>query len=199
MIQDGMNQVPHDLTQLLRRGREGDQVAIDLAIPEIYDELRRLSAKFLGRQGEEQTLRPTALVHEAYLRLVGRSHSEPRDRSHFFRLAATVMRQILIDHARARTARKRHGGYLRVDFNDALLYSDAKSGLLIALDDALKELAEVDRRKAKILELRYFSGMSVDETADALGLSIATIGRETRYAEAWLRRALESEHAPVSP
>ena len=189
---------PSDLTQLLRRGREGDQAAIDEAMPRVYEELRRLSSILLRNQEGGQTLQPTALVHEAYLRLVDRSHAEPRDRTHFFRLAATVMRQILVDHARAKAAKKRFGGHVRVDFNDALQYSDAKAGLLVALDDAMNELAILDERKAKILELRYFSGLTVEETSEALGLSPATVGRETRYAEAWLRRTLECD-AVVAP
>jgi RNA polymerase sigma factor (TIGR02999 family) len=177
------------LTKLLRQGRQGDQTATDLAMPLVYQELRRLAGSYLrGQPGN--TLQPTALVHEAYLRLVDRASADWRDRAHFFRLAATIMRQILVDHARTKAAAKRGGGSGRVDFKDTLNYSDDKAGDLVALDDALRDLAEFDGRKARIIELRYFGGLSLEETAEALGVSVATVGRETRYAEAWLRREL---------
>ena len=177
------------LTQLLRRGRQGDQAATDLAMPLVYQELRRLAASFLrGQPGH--TLQPTALVHEAYLRLVDRASADWQDRAHFFNLAATIMRQILVDHARSKAAVKRGGRRARVDFKDTLNYSDEKAADLVALDDALQGLAAFDERKARTIELRYFGGLSVEETAETLGVSIATVGRETRYAEAWLRREL---------
>jgi RNA polymerase sigma factor (TIGR02999 family) len=155
----------------------------------VYRELKRVAAGYLrGQPGH--TLQPTALVHEAYMRLVERSSSDRKDRVHFFNLAATIMRQILVDHARTKVAAKRGGGLVRVDFKDTLNYSDDKAADLVALEDALQGLAAFDERKARTIELRYFGGLSVEETAEALGVSIATIGRETRYAEAWLRREL---------
>ena len=178
------------LTQLLRRGREGDRTAIDQVMPLVYHELRRLAASYLRNQATGHTLQPTALVHEAYLRLVDRSLSDWKDRAHFFNLAATIMRQILVDHARAKVAAKRGGRQVRVAFSETLNYSDEKAGDLVALDDALKELAAFDERKARTIELRYFGGLNVDESAETLGVSSVTIGRETRYAEAWLRRKL---------
>lgn len=178
------------LTQLLRRGRLGDQAAIDQVIPVVYQELRRLAASHLRNQSYNQTLQPTSLVHEAYLRLVDRSQSEWRDRAHFFHLASTIMRQILVDHARSKLADKRGGRQARVEFNEAVICSNEKARDVVALDDALKALAATDERKARVLELRYFGGLSVEETAETLGISTATIGREVRYAEAWLRREL---------
>ena len=159
-------------------------------MPLVYHELRRLAAAYLRNQTTGHTLQPTALVHEAYLRLVDRSQSDWKDRAHFFNIAATIMRQILVDHARAKVAVKRGGGNAKVEFKDTLNYSDEKAAELLALDDALRGLAAVDERKARVIELRYFGGLSVEESAETLGVSIATIGRETRYAEAWLRREL---------
>jgi RNA polymerase sigma-70 factor (ECF subfamily) len=178
-----------NVTRLLRRGREGDPAAIDQVMPLVYQELRRLAASYLRNQASGHTLQPTALVHEAYLRLMG-SESDWNDRAHFFNLAATIMRQILVDHARTKVAGKRGGGHAKVEFKDTLNYSDEKAADLIALDDALRSLETVDKRKARVIELRYFGGLSVEESAEALGVSIATVGRETRHAEAWLRREL---------
>jgi RNA polymerase sigma factor (TIGR02999 family) len=180
-----------NLAQLLARSRQGDQAAIDQTIPIVYQELRRLAASYLRSQPYRHTLQPTSLVHEAYLRLVDRSHREFQDRAHFYRLAATVMRQILVDHARTKIAAKRGGGQIRIEFNEALNYSDEKAVDVLVLNEALEALAAVDERRARVIELRYFGGLSVEETAEALGSSIATIGRDTRYAEAWLRRELQ--------
>ena len=178
------------MTQLLRRGRQGDRAAVDGVMPLVYQELRRLAASYLRNQAAGHTLQPTALVHEAYLRLVDRSQSDWKDRAHFFNIAATIMRQILVDHARAKLAVKRGGRQVRVAFRDTLNYSDEKAADLVALDDALTELAAFDERKARTIELRYFGGLNADESAETLGVSAVTIGRETRYAEAWLRRKL---------
>jgi RNA polymerase sigma factor (TIGR02999 family) len=145
----------------------------------------------LRNQAPGNTLQPTALVHEAYLRLVDGSASDWQDRAHFFNVAATIMRQILVDHARSKVAAKRGGGRAKVEFQETLNYSDEKAADLVALDDALKGLAAFDERKARTIELRYFGGLSTEETAETLGISVATVGRETRYAEAWLRRELQ--------
>ena len=179
-----------EMTELLHRGTEGDKSATDRVMPLVYRELRRLAASHLQRQATGHTLQPTDLVHEAYLRLVRPASVAWQDRAHFFKLAATIMRQILVDHARAKVAVKRGGPRAKVDFKDALNYCDEKAADLVALDDALHGLAGFDERKARIIELRYFGGLSVEETAETLGVSIATVGRETRYAETWLRRAL---------
>ena len=183
---------PSNLTQLLRRGREGDRDAIDSLLPLVYQELRRLAGSYLHSQNPGHTLQATALVHEAYLRLADRSQPEWQDRAHFFSVAATIMRQILVDHARTKCAGKRGGGGVKVEFNEGIDYSDEKAGELIALDDALKALAAIDERKARALELRYFGGLSVEETAEVMGISVATVGREVRFAEAWLRNELSA-------
>ena len=159
-------------------------------MPVVYQELRRLAGSYLKNQTPSQTFQPTVLVHEAYLRLAGRELPELQDRAHFFRLAAGIMRQILVDDARSRHAKKRGAGLAPVEFSDSLEYSSEKAANLIALDDALKALEHVDERKARAIELRYFGGLSLEETADALGISPATVGRETRFAEAWLRREM---------
>jgi RNA polymerase sigma factor (TIGR02999 family) len=160
-------------------------------MPLVYRELRRLAGSYLRNQAPGNTLQPTALVHEAYLRLVDGSASDWQDRAHFFNVAATIMRQILVDHARSKVAAKRGGGRAKVEFQETLNYSDEKAADLVALDDALKGLAAFDERKARTIELRYFGGLSTEETAETLGISVATVGRETRYAEAWLRRELQ--------
>jgi RNA polymerase sigma factor (TIGR02999 family) len=178
-------------TELLRRGGQGDKAATDQVMPLVYQELRRLAASYLRAQSPGHTLQPTALVHEAYLRLVARASADWNDRAHFFNLAAGIMRQVLVDHARAKVAAKRGGASAKVEFNDTLNYSDEKAADLVALDNALQGLAAFDERKARVVELRYFGGLTVEEIAGTLGVSVATVGRETRYAEAWLRRELE--------
>lgn len=157
--------------------------------PVIYQELRRLAASYMRRQPASHTLQPTALVHEAYFRLAG-SHFECRDRGHFFRTAACAMRQILVDHARSRSASKRGGQVQRVEFDEFSLPINGREILLIRLDDALGALARSDPRKAQIIELRYFGGLSIEEVAQTLDISTATVGREVRYAETWLSRQL---------
>ena len=195
---DPVASTPETLTRLLRLGRQGDQAAVDQVLPFVYKELRRLAATYLRGQSSSQTLQPTDLVHEAYLRLVDRSTANWKDRAHFFNLAAAIMRQILVDHARGKASQKRGGGpraplppdFASNGFQNTLEYSDAKAAALVALDDAMRSLAMIDERKARTLELRYFGGLSVEETAEVLGVSVATVGRDTRYAEAWLRREL---------
>jgi RNA polymerase sigma-70 factor, ECF subfamily len=187
------------LTELLRRGSQGDQAAMDQVIPLVYQQLRRLAARHLWKQPPDHSHQPTSLVHEAYLRLVDRSQAEVRCRTHFFNLASTVMRQVLVDHARARLASKRGGHQIRVEFEEALVASNEKARDVVALDEALKALAALDERRARVLELRYFGGLSIEETAETLGVSTATIGREARYAEAWLRRELQSSGAAARP
>jgi RNA polymerase sigma factor (TIGR02999 family) len=177
--------------QLLRQSRAGDRAALDQLLPLVYDELRRLAGAFLRMQTPGHSLQATALVHEAYLRLAGQSEPDWQDRAHFLSLTATIMRQILVDHARTKCAVKRGGGRARVDFQKLLEYSDEKASDLVELDDALKALAAFDERKARTLELRYFGGLTVQETAEVMGISVPTVGREMRYAEAWLRRELQ--------
>ena len=160
-------------------------------MPVVYQELHRIAASCLQGQGSH-TLQPTALIHEAYLRLAGRAAAELSGRRHFYVLAATIMRQILVDHARAHLREKRGGGAHRIAFEEAFVYTDDRPAQLVALDDALTTLAQFDQRKSRILELRFFAGLSVEETSEALGISIATTGRESRLAQAWLLSELSS-------
>jgi len=162
-------------------------------LPLVYQELRRIAGAYLRSQRPGHTLQPTALLNEAYIKLAG---AEPHDwsgRTHFFATAAAIMRNILVDHARSRQAEKRGGGVTPVPLDLAIDRAAEKPADLIALDDALKALASHDERKARVLELRYFAGLSVEETAEAMGLSVATVGREARFAAAWLRREMLGE------
>jgi RNA polymerase sigma factor, TIGR02999 family len=179
-----------DVTALLRAWNAGDSSALDLLIPVVYDELRRQAARHLRRQPEGHSLRATALVHEAYLRLAGSPGSVWQSRAHFFAVAGHVMRAVLVDHARARQAAKRGGDGLRVTL-DNVAHSDASDGVdILALDAALARLSEVDPKKCRIVELRYFTGLTIEETAEALEVSPATIKREWTAARAWLKREL---------
>jgi RNA polymerase sigma factor (TIGR02999 family) len=157
----------------------------------VYYELRRQAAHYLRHQMPGHTLQPTALVHELYLRLISRSQPDWQDRAHFFGAASTIMRQILVDHARARHAAKRGGPQVRVEFIETLEYSDERAADLLALDQALTEMAAFDPGKARALELRYFGGLTMEEMAEVLGVSISTVRRDIRSAEAWLRRELQ--------
>lgn len=179
-----------EVTRLLIEWKQGNQAAVDLLVPLVYDELRRLAESYLRDERSAATIQPTALVHEAYLRLVGQNLPDWESRSHFFGVAAHLMRQILVDHARRSKSAKRGGGAPKASLDEALSFAPERSSDILALDDALEALAKVDERKAKVIELRFFGGFSVEETAQALGSSVATIGREQRMAEAWLHREL---------
>jgi RNA polymerase sigma factor (TIGR02999 family) len=178
------------VTLLLADLKNGDAQAIDRLIPIVYDELRRLAAHYLRDESAAATLQPTVLVHEAYLRLVAQDMPDWESRSHFFGVAAHLMRQILVDHARKHRSQKRGSGLAPVSLDEVVVGSPMKSDDMVALDDALTALAKVDERKCKVIELRFFGGLSVEETARALNLSVGTIGREQRLAEAWLHREL---------
>ena len=180
---------PEEITRLLRNSGSGDRAAFDQLLPLVYGELRKIADGYMRRQSPGHTLQPTALLHEAYLKLAG-AGSDYKDRGHFYTVAAAIMRNILVDHARANRAEKRGGDLLRVQIDDAASASVCQPEELILLNQAIEALAKVDERKARILDLRYFGGFSVEETAAALGLSVATVGRETRFAETWLRREL---------
>jgi len=181
-----------EVTRLLVEWKNGNQTAVDALVPIVYAELRRLAAHYLRDERAAETLQPTALVHEAYLRLVAQSMPDWQSRSHFFGVAAHLMRQILVDHARKHRSEKRGGGVEKVSIEDALGFVPERSQSMIALDDALNELAKIDERQAKVIELRFFGGFSIEETAQALSVSIATIGREQRFAEAWLHQQMEN-------
>lgn len=161
-------------------------------MPFVYQELRQLASGYLKKEKPEHTLQPTALIHEAYLRLVDQNTPHLESRAHFFGVAARLMRQILVDHARTRIASKRGGGQQKIALDDAQgLFVRDESAELLALDEALKKLAAFDERKCRVIEMRSFGGMSVEETARALGVSEPTVKRETRLAQSWLRRELE--------
>jgi RNA polymerase sigma factor (TIGR02999 family) len=180
-----------DITRLLVDWSEGRREALDQLMPAIYQELHKIAGSYLRRERAEHTLQPTALIHEAYLRLVGPNLPSFKSRTHFYGVAAHVMRQILVEHARARGAAKRGAGGQKVSLDDVTLFSAERTADLVALDDALTTLAGFDERKSKVIELRFFAGLSLDDTADALGVSVATISRELRLAQAWLHRELD--------
>lgn len=180
----------NEITRFLRRWSRGDQTALEQLIPVVYEELHKLARNYLRRERPDHTLQPTALIHETYLRLVRQHFPEWQNRKHFYGVAAQLMRQILVEYARASAAEKRGGGEQTLLLDEALTTGDEKAADLVALDDALNALAKFDERKVRIIELRYFGGLSLAETAAALGLSIPMIGYELRLARAWLRRAM---------
>lgn len=174
------------VTQLLIEWGNGSKEALDLLTPLVYTELRNLAESYLRRERDAATLQATALVHEAYLRLVAQDLPDWQSRAHFFGVAAQLMRQILVDHARKHLSSKRGGRAVRVDLSDAVSFAAERSADLVALDDALRTLSSFDERKSRVVELRFFGGLSVEETAQSLGISVATVGREQRLAQAWL-------------
>jgi RNA polymerase sigma-70 factor, ECF subfamily len=182
-------------TQLLADVRAGSPSAAGALMEVLYPELRRLAASYLARQRADHTLQPTALVHEAFLKLIDQTSPAYNGRAHFFAVAARAMRQILVDHARADQAAKRGGGWQRISLDGNLAPSGGGMVDMIALDDALKGLAELDERQAQIVELRFFGGLTVDEVADVVGVSRSTVEEDWRMARAWLSRRLSGERA----
>jgi len=180
-----------DVTEILQDWN-GNGDAPARLMPLVYDELRRLAAGYLRRERFDHTLQPTALVHEAYLRLVDQSRVEWQNRAHFYSIAAQMMRRILIDHARAHASEKRGGHERRLSLDEAAILPQERAADLIALDDALKQLAAMDERKSRVVELRFFGGLSVKETAEALGVHPATVERDWTIAKAWLYRELSA-------
>jgi RNA polymerase sigma-70 factor (ECF subfamily) len=182
------------VTELLRAWGGGDPLALEALVPLVYGELREQARRALRREGEGHTLQATALVHEAWLRLAGQDRSRWESRSQFFGVAAQVMRRVLVDHARTKHAQKRGGHAVQVSLSDVASVSsvddDAGGVDVLALDEALTRLAAFDPRKARLVELRYFVGLSIPEAAEALGISQATVGREWAVARLWLRREL---------
>lgn len=188
---DDPGQPAPDVTGLLLAWRAGDASAGDRLLVAIYDELHRQAARAMRREGDAHTLQPTAVVHEAYLRLVDQRRVEWRNRAHFFGVAAQMMRRVLVDHARARLADKRGGALQRVTLGDAGAAPAQDDDLdVLALHDALERLAILDPDQARLVELRYFGGLGIEDTAEALGVSPATVKREWAVARAWLRREL---------
>ena len=178
------------ITQLLLAWGEGRRDALDEMLPLVYDELRRLASRYLKREPDGHTLQPTALVHEAFVRLIDQRRVRWQSRAHFYGVAAQVMRRVLIDHARARKAGKRGSGWDRVPLVEDSLASNSTDVDVLALDDALKRLSVFDPQQERIVELRYFGGLTIEETALAIGISPATVVREWTIAKAWLRNEL---------
>lgn len=189
-----------DVTVLLREWGDGDRDALDRLVPLVYAQLHELAHRRLRGEHAPATLNTTGLIHEAYLRLVDVRSARFRDRAHFLSMAARVMRRLLVDHARARRAAKRGGGEVPLALSEtdlpALAVSDAQAQDIAELDEALERLARIDERQSRILEQRYFGGLSLEETAEAVGLSLATVKRELRFARAWLANELGTERAP---
>jgi RNA polymerase sigma factor (TIGR02999 family) len=183
-----------NVTELLLEWQHGDRQALDRLMPLIYDELRRIAHRYVQREHNGgHTLETTALVNEAYLRLVGGQKIDWQNRAHFFAVTAQVMRHILIDHARQRRYLKRGGEAQQVSFEEASAMTEVRAAELINLDEALDALAKLDARKARVVELRYFGGLSLEETADVLEVSIMTVRRDWRAAKAWLYKAVTSD------
>ena len=175
---------------MLKKAQDGDRESLDRLLPLIYDELRRVAANQLQKERPDHTLQATALVHEAYLRLLEQREVDWQNRAHFFSIAAEMMRRILVNYAIQRNAQKRGDGVARLSLEEAISFSDEKDFDLISLDDALKQLAEYDAGAARIVELRFFGGLTIEETAEVLGVSDSTIKREWRMAKAWLKAKL---------
>ncbi len=185
---------PNEITRLLEEWSTGDQAALDRLLPMVYDELRRLASSCMRRERSNHTLQTTALVNEAYLRLVHRQrNAEWESRTHFFAVAAQVMRHILVDYARGVHRTKRGGGTPPVPLGDVAVFSKQRAEEVLAVNSALDTLNAIDPRKSRVFELRYFGGMSVDEAAQALKISPATVARDWRMAKAWLRREIAPE------
>lgn len=187
---DDERDAPGELTRILQEyGEDGREVLPEL-LPRIYQDLRRLAARYLSRERADHTLQPTALVHEAYLRLTEQDRVRWRNRNHVLGVAAQLMRRVLVDHARAHKAQKRGGDETRVPLDEAIASVAGGSVDLLDLDDALNRLAALDPRQARIVDLRYFGGLSIEDTAEVMSLSPATVKREWQMARAWLHRAL---------
>ena len=180
-----------EITQMLRKWSDGDAQALDNLLPLVYEELRRQAARYLRRERRDHTLQTTALIHEAYLKLIDQRDVEWESRTHFYAIAAQAMRRILVDYARTKHRDKRGGDDIKISLSEAMtVAAKEKSVDLIALDEALDKLAERDAQQARIVELRYFSGLSLDETAEAMHISRATVARDWQMAKAWLLREL---------
>jgi RNA polymerase sigma-70 factor, ECF subfamily len=179
------------VTRLLVEWQNGSQAALDRLVPLVYAELRAIAGRYLSRESQGHTLQSTALVHEAYLKLVGQRSVQWQNRSHFFGIAAQMMRRILVDHARHEHRAKRGGDAPKLSLDDAMAVAEPESEVdLLALDDALTSLSEIDPRGARIVELRFFSGLTIDETAEVLALSTGTVKRDWSTARAWLYREM---------
>jgi RNA polymerase sigma factor (TIGR02999 family) len=182
----GSEPSPHEVTVLLRAWGGGDKQALDRLAPLVYRELHRIAGRLMAGQRPNHTLQATALINEAYVRLVDASEASWQDRAHFFALCASAMRRILIDHARARASAKRGGGQIVLELDEGLAAAPSPAANLLELDDALKRLSELDPRKSQVVELRFFGGLNLEETAEALKVSTKTVQRDWDLARAWL-------------
>jgi RNA polymerase sigma-70 factor, ECF subfamily len=181
---------PHEVTRLLLAWSEGDKAAMDQLIPLVYGELRRLAKSHMRRERANHSLQTAELIHEAYLRLIDANQLSLENRRHFFAVASRLMRQVLVDLARERGSHKRGGAAEQVSLDEAMVVSKQRDEGLLALDEALLALAEFDARKSQVVELRFFGGLSVEETAEALGVSVETVHRDWRLAKSWLLRRM---------
>ncbi len=181
----------HEVTELLRRWRSGDEEALDMLTPLVYDELHRLAHRHLNRERPDHTLQTTALVNEAYLRLVEQSDVDWESRAHFFAVSAQVMRHILVDYARRHAAAKRGGEFQKVTLDGEAIVSRERAAELVALDEAMQALHEIHPRRSKVVELRYFGGLNNKDASEVLKVSETTIERDWRFAKAWLYRELQ--------
>ncbi len=187
-----MNESTHDVTRLLQAWRRGDSAALDKLVPLVYEELHRLAHCYMAREWANNTLQTTALIHEAYLRLVEANEIEWRNRVHFFAISANVMRRVLVEFARSRGSQKRGGGVRKISLEETAILAAEPDEDLLALDTALTALAAIDPRKAKVVELRFFGGFAEQEIAEALGISSDTVLRDWKSAKLWLYRDLRS-------
>jgi RNA polymerase sigma factor (TIGR02999 family) len=185
-----MAALPNEITELLLNWSKGDKEALEHLIPLVSSELRRLARRYMAKERSGHTLQTSALINEAYLRLVDQQNVEWKDRAHFFAVAAQIMRHILIDHARRYQYEKRGAGAQKIELNDAVFSGQQRAKELIALDDSLSELAAFDPRKSQIVELRFFGGLSIEEVAEVVGISPATVKRELQAAKLWLKRIM---------
>jgi RNA polymerase sigma-70 factor, ECF subfamily len=184
------------VTQLLIDAGKGDEHALNLILPQIYDELHRLAAYYMSRERRDHTLQPTALLHEAYLRLIDQRQVDWKNRAQFLGLAAGMMRRILVNHARDRAAGKRGGGAAKITLSLAPAVFTVPELTVLALDEALEKLVQVDPRKSRIVELKFFTGLNAPEIAEILEISVATVEREWKFARAWLYNTLNAQGAP---
>ncbi len=185
--------MPRDVTLLLDKINNGDSSAPEELLPLVYDELRKLASGYLKNERPDHTLQATALVHEAYLRLVDWEKVSWQNRAHFFAVSAQVMRHILVDHARKKRSAIHGGNLQKLVLDEAISFSNSREVDLVDLDDALQDLEKLDERQSKIVELRFFAGLSIEETAHALGISTMTVSRDWNFAKAWLYRRLSND------
>ena len=184
-----------EVTRLLHQWTDGRRDALDRLLPQIYDELRRLASSYLRRERPDHTLQATALVHEAFLKLIDQRAVRWQNRAHFVGIAAQAMRRILVDHARAHSAEKRGAGDRRMSLNEALVVTEAPDVDVLALDEVLTRLAAIDPQQSRVVELRYFGGLTMEETAEVMRISPATVGREWTLAKAWLYAELQGKRS----